>query len=101
MKIVAISVGFLAVVLALGMALFFGSMRPRYNHTRQFISELGEIGAPNATVVNFGGFLPTGFAVWVFLVLVTRYFPRRPLDHHYTWHRRSRTGLCDRGVFAL
>ena len=63
----------LAVLLltVLGAAAF-----PKYSHASQFISELGAVGAPNASLVNFAGFLPAGILVLAFSVLAWLALPR-------------------------
>ncbi|MCY1075827.1 DUF998 domain-containing protein [Archangium lansingense] len=38
----------------------FGAMFPGYSHVRDYISELGAAGAPDASAVNLFTFLPTG-----------------------------------------
>jgi hypothetical membrane protein len=37
-----------------------GARRPDYDHFNQFISELGETGAPDAALMNLAGFIPAG-----------------------------------------
>jgi Protein of unknown function (DUF998) len=49
-----------AVALALATPVLGASARPGYDHCAQYISELGERGAPHAAWVNLGGFLPIG-----------------------------------------
>jgi hypothetical protein len=44
-------------------------VRPGYDAATQYISELGELGAPNGALVSLGGFLPIGFLVLAFLAL--------------------------------
>ena len=51
------------------MPLVFGTLRPEYSQVRDYISELGERGAPYAGWVNWAGFLPIGVLVWAFLYL--------------------------------
>ncbi len=55
--------------LALGIARF-GARKPGYSHVRDTISELGEMGDPNARPVAFGLFLPVGLALVVVALLV-------------------------------
>lgn len=49
---------------------------PGYDHATQFISELGANGAPQATAVNYFGFLPAGLLISAFAVLAWRASPR-------------------------
>lgn len=49
------------------LALIIASfMRPGYSHVSQFVSELGEIGAPSAPVTNYLGFVPIGVCLLAF-----------------------------------
>jgi hypothetical protein len=43
--------------------------RPGYDAATQYISELGELGAPHGQLVSLGGFLPIGVLVLVFAAL--------------------------------
>jgi hypothetical membrane protein len=54
-----------------------GALRPDYSHVRQFISELGATGTPNATFMNVAGFLPAGLLLAGFGVSLAVSFPRR------------------------
>lgn len=58
-----------AASLALAVPLLGAAARPGYDHCSQFISELGERGAPNASWVNLAGFLPIGVLVVLFAVV--------------------------------
>lgn len=44
------------------------SLRPGFSHTTQFISELGANGTPNAALMNYAGFIPTGVLFLAFAV---------------------------------
>lgn len=44
--------------------------RPGYEHVRHTISELGEIGAPDQTLVSIGVFLPVGILLFVVAYLL-------------------------------
>lgn len=59
--------GLSASALALLVPLVFGTLRPEYSQVCNYISELGERGAPYASWVNWAGFLPTGLLVLLFL----------------------------------
>ncbi|HEU4427338.1 MAG TPA: DUF998 domain-containing protein [Myxococcota bacterium] len=52
--------GFGAVALALATPLLAAAARPEYDACAQYISELGERGAPHELLVRFAGFLPIG-----------------------------------------
>jgi hypothetical membrane protein len=43
-----------------------GAIQPGYNHSTQLMSELGEVGAPHAVVMNLFGFALTGILILVF-----------------------------------
>lgn len=58
--------GLAAGALALATPLLAGAARPGYAHCSQFISELGETGAPHGALVNLAGFLPTGLFTLAF-----------------------------------
>ena len=51
------------------VALVAGAARPGYRHCAQFISELGERGAPHGALVSFAGFLPIGVLAVAFCAL--------------------------------
>lgn len=48
---------------------------PGYSHAAQFISELGAHGAPQAQLVNWAGFLPTGILLTLFAWFAWRALP--------------------------
>lgn len=74
-----------ATVLVLVGTWAFALARPEYSHIRHTISELGESGAPLASLVSFGFFLPTGVLVWLAIVLAS------PC---YAHDRSTYVGLC-------
>lgn len=43
-----------------------GLLRPGYNHLTQFMSELGEVGGPNAIIMNTAGFMLLGVLMVAF-----------------------------------
>jgi hypothetical membrane protein len=45
------------------MILICSGMRPDYDHVSDFISELGATDTPNASLMNFVGFMPTGILI--------------------------------------
>jgi hypothetical membrane protein len=52
-----------------------GLLRPEYSHVRQFISELGATGTPNAGLFNLGGFVAAGLLLAAFGVATARLIP--------------------------
>jgi hypothetical protein len=72
--LVLTSLGSLAVVTVL--TLWAGALTPGYRHVSQFISELGETGAPYEWPVRLAGCLPAGLLVVAFAVLAFRAIPR-------------------------
>ncbi|HSY17581.1 MAG TPA: DUF998 domain-containing protein, partial [Candidatus Acidoferrales bacterium] len=67
-------------LMVLSETLYFASQRPPYSHIANTISELGETGAPHASLVAFGFFLPVGLLVWLALWLVHREAPGRDIS---------------------
>jgi hypothetical membrane protein len=67
--------GLLATAWAVGVPLVFGALRDDYSHIQNYISELGERGAPYADWVNWAGFVPTGLLMLVFLAMARKRFP--------------------------
>ncbi len=74
-KVAALS-GLLGVACVVVLTIAGGWAWPGYDHTTQFISELGATGAPHAAVINFGGFVPAGILLSVFAVLAWHALPR-------------------------
>jgi len=62
---------FSAVVVAAGAA------RGNYSHISNFISELGATGTPNAGLMNYAGFLPTGLMLAAFGMGLAKVLPTR------------------------
>jgi len=48
------------------MVITLGLFRPNYNHITQIMSELGEVGAPNAVIMNTAGFILLGLLMIFF-----------------------------------
>lgn len=69
-----------------------GQYFPNYSHASQFISELGALGAPNAPVVNFAGFLPAGVLISAFALLAWQILPRS---------RKSTLGMIGLLLYAM
>lgn len=55
--------GMLAPLLFVGAVIVTAAGRPEYHHATQAISELGEVGAPNAALMNYVGFLLYGLLI--------------------------------------
>ena len=53
-----------------------GAAFPGYSHTSLFISELGATGAPHEALIRFGGFLPAGVFLCLFVVAAFKILPR-------------------------
>ncbi len=53
-----------------------GFLTPNYNANQQYISELGAQGALNATLVNWGIFLPTGLFTLIAVLWLVTQLPR-------------------------
>ena len=45
---------------------------PGYDHLKNFVSELGAVGAPGAAIMNYAGFLPYGVLMTAFAVALNR-----------------------------
>lgn len=69
----------LTLAFALFTPLFFGAIDPTYQHMRDYISELGAVGAANANAVNWFGFLPTGLLASVFVLFTLPLLPKHNL----------------------
>jgi len=52
-----------AAAIAVAIILIGGALHPGYSHVGDYISELGAIGAPNATLISLAGFLPIGVLI--------------------------------------
>ena len=90
-KIAFIS-GILGPLLVFLITILGGANFPNYSHARQFISELGAFGAPNARIINLGGFLPAGLLISAFAFLAWRSLPRT---------RGTTLGMFGLALFAL
>lgn len=69
----------LTIGFALFTPLFFGGIDPNYQQTRDYISELGAVGAPHAHAVNWFGFLPIGLLASLFALLTLPLLPKHSL----------------------
>ena len=61
------------------VTLVCAALRPRYSHLTNVISELGATGTPNAPLMNYAGFVPTGLMLAAFGVAMLRVLPRQRL----------------------
>jgi len=68
--------GILGVFLFVFTTVIAGLYYPTYNHFSQFISELYAVDAPNADLIRFFGFLPSGILFIIFAVLVNKMTPK-------------------------
>ncbi len=74
---VLLAVGALGSAAIVGVTVILGgALTPGYGHVAQFISELGEAGAPHEMWVRFAGFLPAGLLMLVFCASAFRALPR-------------------------
>ena len=89
LALIAGMLGSLAVVL---LTFIGGATFPNYSHASQFISELGAEGAPNARLINLGGFLPAGIFIIAFAFFARRLLPRSGA---------TTFGMFGLGLFAL
>jgi len=55
--------GVLAPLVFVGAVIVTAAGRPEYHHATQAISELGEVGSPNAALMNYGGFMLYGLLI--------------------------------------
>ena len=55
--------GMVAPLVFVGAVIVTAASRPEYRHATQMISELGEVGAPYAVLMNYAGFLPYGLLI--------------------------------------
>ena len=63
-------------VLFTTVTLICASLRPGFNHVSQFISELGATGTPNARLMNFAGFMPSGAMIAAYGVSLILLLPK-------------------------
>ena len=68
--------GVVGALMAFAFPVVFGAMDPAYDASRDYISELGATGAPNAAAVNGFGFLPTGIVLSLFAMAGWAVLPR-------------------------
>lgn len=68
--------GLLGAAWVVGLTIIGGAATPGYEHSTQFISELGAKGAPHAAEVNLLGFLPAGIFMMLFAVAAWAALPK-------------------------
>jgi hypothetical protein len=71
--------GILGVLIFVFTTIFGGFFHPNYNHFSQFISELYAVDAPNADLIRFFGYLPSGILFILFAVLAQKATPKSRL----------------------
>ena len=59
--------------------LICAALRPDYSHIHHFISELGATGTPNADLMNWMGFIPSGITISSFGLALTLLLPKKVL----------------------
>lgn len=75
MKSIHLAVAGLIVILGIGGSEIIGALTPHYSSRSNFLSELGQTGAPYAALMNYGVFLPVGLLWAAGMVLVWRALP--------------------------
>ncbi len=71
--------GILSVLLFVNTTIVAGFFHPNYNHFSQFISELYAVDAPNADLIRFFGYLPSGILFIIFSLLAQKMTPKSRL----------------------
>ncbi|MDT7829501.1 DUF998 domain-containing protein [Pricia sp. S334] len=71
--------GALAPILFSSVTLVGAYMRPEYSHLDNFISELGATDTPNADIMNFIGFIPSGLLFVLFAISLLLFYARTTL----------------------
>lgn len=71
--------GILGVLLFVFTTIIGGFFHPNYNHFSQFISELYAVDAPNADLIRFFGYFPSGILFILFTVLAQKVTPQSRL----------------------
>lgn len=75
MRVIHYCVGLLLVLLGIAAPLALGAVTPGYDARSDFLSELGQAGAPRAALMNYGVFLPVGVLWAVGSLLLLRTMP--------------------------
>lgn len=68
--------GILSVLLFVITTIIAGFFNPDYSHLSQFMSELYAINAPNADLVRYFGYLPSGILIIIFSFLAQKMTPK-------------------------
>ncbi|WP_396170080.1 DUF998 domain-containing protein [Flavobacterium sp.] len=68
--------GILSVLLFVITTIIAGFFNPNYSHLSQFISELYAVDAPNADVIRYFGYLPSGILIIIFSFLAQKMIPK-------------------------
>lgn len=67
-QVILAACGIAGPVLYASVVIVLGFLRPGYDHLTQVISELGEVGAPNAIVMNIFGFVLPSLLIFAFAI---------------------------------
>ena len=68
--------GLFASILFTLMTIICSSLRNSYDHINQFISELGATKTEHARLMNYAGFIPSGFLILLFSVFLFHGLPK-------------------------
>jgi hypothetical membrane protein len=68
--------GLITPILFTSVTLICSGLRSGYNHVNQFISELAATGTPNADLMNYAGFIPSGILLIVYGICLWLFLPR-------------------------
>lgn len=83
MKVTLRKIGILCGILApilWALTIFVsGSLRPKYSHLTQYISELGERGSSTELIMRYAAFVPSGFMHMAFAAFLYAAFKASPL----------------------
>ena len=66
---------FAATAFEVSVPIWAGLHTPNYSHLRQYLSELGQTGAPMGRWVSIAGFLPIGVLILTFLLALKTFLP--------------------------
>lgn len=75
----AFGFGVLGVALFVATTILVGFLNPNYNHSSQFISELYAVGAPNADIIRYYFYIPSGVLFLLFALFSNAALPKSGL----------------------
>ncbi len=78
-KSITFSLGIAGVLFFTLTTIIGGFLNPKYSHTKQFISELYAQNAPNADILRFLGYLPSGIFIFLFALFALKNTPKSSL----------------------